>query len=279
MKTYVINLEKRPDRLKYISEQLDQLGLEYERVEAVDGSSLERPYPLFNEKRFLLDQKKHVVSGEIGCALSHREIWKKIVANNESHALILEDDIEVNSDIKKLLGDINSIEKFDFLNVSSAEPYSSSEEKIRNLLDDGVEKRPPVFSSFRSRWRELEWRRKWRVFQLHRTASGLFLCEVDPAPALGSGYILSVHGAKQLLKVTEEMSFPVDLAWRYSRGNLVQGFTAKPLIIQSLSNTDIVGREQKKVLSLSQRLLRFFYKGRRIGRRFDVVRMYKMRIF
>ena len=276
MKIYVINLKKRPDRLKYISDQLDKMGLEFERFEAIDGADLVRPHPLFDEKRFLLDQKKHIVSGEIGCALSHREIWKKIIEEGLPRALILEDDIEVSGKVKHLLSDIASIEKFDFLNISSAEPYSTDESLIRKLLNDGVDKRPHLLCPFRCKWRGIEWRRKWKVFKLHKTADDVVLCEADPAPALGSGYILSAHGAKHLLKATEEMYFPVDLAWRFSRGRLVQGFSAKPLIVQSLSNTDIEGRDQKNVLNLKQRLLRFFYKGRKFGRRFDVFCMYNL---
>lgn len=36
---YVINLDRRPDRLAGISEQLATLGLEFERIAALDGKS------------------------------------------------------------------------------------------------------------------------------------------------------------------------------------------------------------------------------------------------
>ena len=36
---WVINLNKRPDRLKKIAKRLDDLGIEWNRLEAVDGSN------------------------------------------------------------------------------------------------------------------------------------------------------------------------------------------------------------------------------------------------
>ena len=38
---FVINLARRPDRLARISQDLDALGLAFQRVEAVDGAEFE----------------------------------------------------------------------------------------------------------------------------------------------------------------------------------------------------------------------------------------------
>ena len=103
---------------------------------------------------------------------------------------------------------------------------------------------------------------------------GDIACECDPAPALGSGYILSLKGAEALLKTSETMFYPVDLTWRYSGGMLRQAFLAEPLITQSLGDTNIEGRYQGYKLNLWQRIQRFFVKSRRWRRRIDVIKMY-----
>ena len=36
---WVINLEKRPDRLEKIGKRLDQLGIDWENIEAIDGEN------------------------------------------------------------------------------------------------------------------------------------------------------------------------------------------------------------------------------------------------
>lgn len=93
-KCFVINLEQAVERRKNISAQLDKLALDYEIFPAVDGRLLSQ-----DELSKVYDQDKairisyHDLSpSEIGCALSHLGIYRKMVEDNISHALILEDD-------------------------------------------------------------------------------------------------------------------------------------------------------------------------------------------
>ncbi|MCG5235046.1 glycosyltransferase family 25 protein [Xanthobacter oligotrophicus] len=77
----VVNLARRTDRLAFMRSQLDALGLEFERVEAVDGRQED------------VGPGRHLITPlEIACALSHRKAWKRFLASDERLCLVLEDD-------------------------------------------------------------------------------------------------------------------------------------------------------------------------------------------
>ena len=274
MKIFLINLDKRADRLAFVQSQLDAIQLPFERIAAVYGAELTvEQQALFDQKRFVLEQKKAAVPGEIGCAMSHRGIWQQMVQQQLPYALILEDDIHINSKLAAFLADKTHYQDFDFLNLSANEPYAVAATAQQALIAAGSLVRPRIWQS-RALWKQLEWRRRWRIFRLHVLNDGHIACECDPAPALGSGYILSLKGAAALLKTSETMFYPVDLTWRYSGGMLRQAFLAEPLITQSLGDTNIEGRYQGYKLNLWQRIQRFFVKSRRWRRRIDVIKLY-----
>lgn len=69
IKIYVINLEKRTDRLKEVSQMLE--GYNWERVEAIETKN-----------------------GYYGCVLSHIKCLKKAIGEGLSEIIIMEDDHE-----------------------------------------------------------------------------------------------------------------------------------------------------------------------------------------
>ncbi|WP_397322255.1 glycosyltransferase family 25 protein [Pantoea agglomerans] len=88
MRIFVINLARSTERRACIEKQLSHLDLEYEIVEAVDGSQLSYT-DIMKETRPL----NYALScGEVGCALSHINIYRKIASEGIPMALILEDD-------------------------------------------------------------------------------------------------------------------------------------------------------------------------------------------
>jgi len=89
MKAYVINLARRPDRMRLISEQLKILGINFTRIEAIDGASLP------DDPDALIDR------ASIGCWLSHRSVF--IEASKDDvfgSVLVLEDDAALSSSIE-----------------------------------------------------------------------------------------------------------------------------------------------------------------------------------
>lgn len=90
-KVYLINLERRPERLKFMDDQIRSLGISYEVFNACDGKTLEK-YKDDYVKYIHPKGKINKYKGQIGCSLSHIKIWEDIVKNKYTHAMILEDD-------------------------------------------------------------------------------------------------------------------------------------------------------------------------------------------
>ena len=276
MHIFLINLDRRPDRLAQVKAQLDALGLAFERITAVDGAQLPADHPRLQKKRFLLEQKKPAVIGEVGCAESHRLIWQRMLEQNIPYALVLEDDISIQADLVKFLAN-PAYQDYDFLNLSSSTPYRLEAAALKQLSEQHIFERPLPWQANRTLWKKLEWRKRWRIFKLRPVETGV-ICECDPAPALGSGYIVSLKAAQVFLKQSDKLFFPIDLVWRYSGGLLRQAFFSQPLIEQTRGDSDIPGRYVGYRLSSWQSIQRFFVKSRRIKRRWDVWRLYGFKI-
>ena len=101
MRTYLINLARRPDRLAAMIRQTVPLGLSLERIEAVDARSEEsaRVNRWFTESGPLGE----IPQGDKACLLSHRQAWEMFVAGGESHAAFLEDDVRLSASAAALL--------------------------------------------------------------------------------------------------------------------------------------------------------------------------------
>jgi GR25 family glycosyltransferase involved in LPS biosynthesis len=121
-KKYVINLKKRPDRLKLIMQEFKNIG--YNDVELFEG----------------IDTNSHV-----GCALSHIEIIKKAINDGLENVIIFEDDLIFMPYAKSFLYDLEKeLENIEFgclnLNPSIHRPLniSSNSELLLDLTN-----RPP----------------------------------------------------------------------------------------------------------------------------------------
>lgn len=95
---YLINLERRPDRLSEISSQLAGLDLEYVRVAAIDGATI-------GESQYsILDKATEA------CWQSHQKVFALIAQGPASNALVLEDDAVLNPEQnwRGLLNDLDA---------------------------------------------------------------------------------------------------------------------------------------------------------------------------
>lgn len=103
MKIFIVNLKKSVERRQKMEEQLLALGLSAEFIEAVDGRLMSDD----ERKRVTAEVNYAFLPGEIGCALSHQKIYRKMIDENIDNALILEDDIVLNEDFKDILDHIS----------------------------------------------------------------------------------------------------------------------------------------------------------------------------
>jgi glycosyl transferase family 25 len=103
MRTYLINLKRRPDRLVAMARQADQLGLALDRVEAVDAKSAE---PGAVDRWFAASGPLgEIPNGDKACLLSHRLAWESFLATTDRHAAFLEDDVRLSPAAPRLLAD------------------------------------------------------------------------------------------------------------------------------------------------------------------------------
>jgi GR25 family glycosyltransferase involved in LPS biosynthesis len=99
-KVYVINLDKDKDRLERVDGQLRANHITYERYPAILGVTV-GTNPALSQfcNQFCTDAMK-------GCALSHTNIWKKMIADGASAVLILEDDALLTDDFDAKLQEV-----------------------------------------------------------------------------------------------------------------------------------------------------------------------------
>jgi glycosyl transferase family 25 len=87
MKLYLINLERRPDRLAAMRAEGDRLGLNFVRIDAVDAKKVDPG------DRFGTGPLGVIPRGDQCCTLSHVAAWRAFLASGEPYAAILEDDV------------------------------------------------------------------------------------------------------------------------------------------------------------------------------------------
>lgn len=107
MKIFVINLASSPDRLSFVDNQLKGIGLDYERIDAVDGRLLNRKEMRSNVAcvHCYCASKRNLTPGEIGCSLSHIKACREIIKDNLLYACVLEDDVVIDGPkFRKVLG-------------------------------------------------------------------------------------------------------------------------------------------------------------------------------
>ncbi|GAB4363558.1 MAG: glycosyltransferase family 25 protein [Oricola sp.] len=173
MKTYFINLDRSPDRLTYMTKALNELGLDYERVAAVDGRALSREeiaqvYQHAPGTQFL-------DPGSIACSLSHRKVWERIVAADDEYALVLEDDVIFGENAKAILADTAWI------------PQGTDLLRLETFRRHTVRGREPV-ATVRDR----------AIYRLHHIHNGT------------GAYIVSKAAAGRLLSHMTRFSYAVD---------------------------------------------------------------------
>ena len=137
---YVINMASSTERLADVTAQMERLNLTFERIEAVVGAELSQDeinkvYDAdANKKR----HHRNLTPGEIGCYVSHRKAWQKIVEGDSEFALVLEDDIHINDNLTACFELVTKSMGWDFLKISDTEDVKVANKKRLNSEFDLV---------------------------------------------------------------------------------------------------------------------------------------------
>lgn len=91
MRIYLINLERRPDRLAAMQQEAGSLALT--RVEALDAATTGTG----TVDRWFAEGGPlgEIPRGDKCCLLSHRKAWELFIAGDDAHAVFLEDDVRL----------------------------------------------------------------------------------------------------------------------------------------------------------------------------------------
>ncbi|MDR2645660.1 MAG: glycosyltransferase family 25 protein [Holosporaceae bacterium] len=127
---YVINLDRNPERLKEMKEQLGKFGIRFQKLRASDGYNIKivnkNTGKIEDNKQFhkncddgvyliqddgitveyircVLRYREALCCGELGCALSHIRIWLDIVRHGYKRAIIFEDDVCFENNFPQIL--------------------------------------------------------------------------------------------------------------------------------------------------------------------------------
>lgn len=100
MKAYVINLEKDTDRLRFMTDRLNELGIEFERIPAIAADEMAPDMMEYlrapRADGFTVRWKQ----SEAACFFSHGKVWEKISHDTDPYGLVFEDDVHLSGDLR-----------------------------------------------------------------------------------------------------------------------------------------------------------------------------------
>ncbi len=107
---FIINLLQDIEKKEHIKNLCTAYNLSPEFIKAVNGKSLSNKEieNAYSKENAINIFGRELSRGEIGCALSHKKIYQKMVNKRINEALILEDDVEFNSELLNVINTINS---------------------------------------------------------------------------------------------------------------------------------------------------------------------------
>lgn len=157
-----------------MQQQLEAMGLDYEIINAVDGKNLNQSDLQKYSKRLALKEKRRELStGEIGCALTHANMYQQMIDREIDEILVLEDDIVITQNLLNALYQRKSFpEDWEIIN------FANTEAKTIPLGE-------PLFDKYR-------------------------ICKFEGTANRTSAYLINLKGAKKLIAHLYPIRLPAD---------------------------------------------------------------------
>jgi len=110
---FIINLKHDAEKKAHMQELCDKYSLFPEFIEAVNGKLLSDDFieSIYSKEGSLDSIGRELSKGEIGCALSHKKIYQKMLDENIEKALVLEDDIDFCESLLRYFSEISNFPK------------------------------------------------------------------------------------------------------------------------------------------------------------------------
>jgi len=173
MHSYLINLDRSPDRLRYFTAQATAGGIPFERIRAIDGRELDTTD--FAHTVAATYEFQPIDAGYVALFMTHKQIWQQIVDSQQPHAAVFEDDAVLASDLRVTL--------------------------------DAIDRERPEFDVIKLETTHRKVVCGRRAIEL---ASGNSLQTLRSWHGGTAGYVISRQGAQKLLQLKDQVSDVID---------------------------------------------------------------------
>ena len=216
----IISMVKDEKRRKRITQECKALGLNYKLFDAIDGSTLTQTEidKVYTEKDAISAIGRGLSLGEIGCALSHLSVYKKMLSENIKTMIILEDDARLSPEFKEALQIIYYLPKdWEILLLG----YMFSDNRYAKHAWYKLPIKIPNLKCYIAK------------------AIMLYYCT--------HAYIIGQHAAKKILAQAKKLSKPID----HYTGDFItiNLFLTMPCVVSNPRDTEgstsIIGKERK----------------------------------
>lgn len=124
---FLINLDRQSQRLRFMSEQLQRIGVSFERIAAVDGH---------DATNISAASYAPLTPSEVGCFESHIRFWKALVERQAPGGYVLEDDMVVASDLTEIRFPEEVLAQADIIKIDQSLPRESFYGTERIVVSD-----------------------------------------------------------------------------------------------------------------------------------------------
>ena len=117
---FIICLDRNKDRQEYLKKEVYPKLTNYFKCSAFDAELDDANEILKENKIYLTDTFYDKCNeGQLGCFLSHFQLWKNIIKLNLNMAIIMEDDVKIYNNFNKIIDIVydNLPVKFDYLHL------------------------------------------------------------------------------------------------------------------------------------------------------------------
>lgn len=222
---FIVNLKKDIEKKEYMQELCQKHNLQVEFIEAVEGRALDEEdiAELYSREKTIDALGRKLSRGEIGCALSHKTIYEKILYKNIEIALILEDDIDFNADLLTLLNVKGTFpQNWELILLGHHTGYSREVDTVASI---------------------------WSQMQLIGNYTLARPCEKGYGTY---GYLITKTGAKKLLEHLDIIGKPIDHYTGDSQCINLYTINPAPIRIHEQLSEDYTSMQERQLLNDSQ---------------------------